>query len=95
MISTGGADHAIFQWRFIPEGGLDSQSATASTVADVGDSYDEASDSDLSDVDPVDSDIEQVCLCFGCGMSIFECNRNQKRAPIIFFKAFRVYEAVN
>ena len=62
MISTGGADHAIFQWRFIPEGGLDSKSEVASTVADLGDSFDEASDSDLSDVDPVDSDIEQVRL---------------------------------
>eukprot|EP00795_Rhopilema_esculentum_P003114 gene3114-1413_t len=60
VISTGGADHAVFQWRFIPEGGIDSAASdVASTVADLGDSYDEASDSDLSDVDPVDSDIEQ------------------------------------
>ena len=64
MISTGGADHAVFQWRFIPEAGFEAQSEVASTVADLGDSFDEASDSDLSDVDPVDSDIEQVWLLY-------------------------------
>ncbi len=60
VISTGGADHAIFQWRFVPEGGASDLDEVASTVGDHGDSLDEASDSDLSDVDPVDSDIEQV-----------------------------------
>eukprot|EP00794_Sanderia_malayensis_P020047 gene20047-22014_t len=59
VISTGGADHAIFQWRFVPEGGAKEIDEVASTVGDHGDSLDEASDSDLSDVDPVDSDIEQ------------------------------------
>ncbi|KAL8185117.1 UNVERIFIED_CONTAM: Echinoderm microtubule-associated protein-like 6 [Gekko kuhli] len=46
VISTGGADHSVFQWRFIPEeSGIDSHS--------------EESDSDLSDVPELDSDIEQ------------------------------------
>ena len=60
VISTGGADHSIFQWRFIPEGFAKEIEESGSTIGDHADSHDEASDSDLSDVDPVDSDIEEV-----------------------------------
>uniref|UniRef100_A0AAR2KFA6 HELP domain-containing protein n=1 Tax=Pygocentrus nattereri TaxID=42514 RepID=A0AAR2KFA6_PYGNA len=56
VVSTGGADHSVFQWRFLehlhcfisafsPEGYADSNSGE--------------SDSDLSDVPELDSDIEQ------------------------------------
>eukprot|EP00111_Clytia_hemisphaerica_P009365 TCONS_00027488-protein len=62
VITTGGADHAIFQWKFIPEGYVeDGDSDSGASLPDGGaqlDSNDEASDSDLSDVDPLDSDIE-------------------------------------
>ncbi|KAI2658968.1 Echinoderm microtubule-associated protein-like 6 [Labeo rohita] len=46
VLSTGGADHSVFQWRFLPEGSY-------------ADSNSGESDSDLSDVPELDSDIEQ------------------------------------
>ncbi|XP_068183951.1 echinoderm microtubule-associated protein-like 6 isoform X2 [Antennarius striatus] len=58
VLTTGGADHALFQWRFLPdsavEGGLD-----PNIQDDRGDSNSEDSDSDRSDVPELDSDIEQ------------------------------------
>ncbi|XP_061915415.1 echinoderm microtubule-associated protein-like 6 isoform X1 [Entelurus aequoreus] len=58
VLTTGGADHALFQWSFHPEsvvnGGLD-----ANILDSHGDSNSEDSDSDLSDVPEIDSDIEQ------------------------------------
>ncbi|XP_053730292.1 echinoderm microtubule-associated protein-like 6 isoform X1 [Synchiropus splendidus] len=58
VLSTGGADHALFQWRFQPEavmnGGLD-----VAVLDSHGDSNSEESDSDVSDVPELDSDIEQ------------------------------------
>ncbi|XP_047458383.1 echinoderm microtubule-associated protein-like 6 isoform X2 [Mugil cephalus] len=58
VLTTGGADHALFQWRFLPEsvlnGGLDVNLQDAH-----GDSNSEESDSDVSDVPELDSDIEQ------------------------------------
>ena len=61
LVSTGGADHAVFQWRVIPEGYIDDNSEVGSVLGAVhDDSNEEASDSDLSDVDPLDSDIEGV-----------------------------------
>ncbi|EPY88709.1 echinoderm microtubule-associated protein-like protein [Camelus ferus] len=58
VLSTGGADHSVFQWRFIPEGV--SNGLLETTRQEGGtDSYSEESDSDLSDVPELDSDIEQ------------------------------------
>ncbi|MEQ2185713.1 Echinoderm microtubule-associated protein-like 6, partial [Goodea atripinnis] len=58
VLTTGGADHALFQWRFLPEevmnGGLD-----VNIQESHGDSNSEESDSDVSDVPELDSDIEQ------------------------------------
>lgn len=58
VLTTGGADHALFQWRFFPEsvmnGGLD-----INVQDNHGDSNSEESDSDVSDVPELDSDIEQ------------------------------------
>ncbi|XP_072293600.1 echinoderm microtubule-associated protein-like 6 isoform X2 [Eucyclogobius newberryi] len=58
VLTTGGADHALFQWRFHPEsvmnGGLD-----INVQDNHGDSNSEESDSDVSDVPELDSDIEQ------------------------------------
>uniref|UniRef100_A0A8C4H6J2 EMAP like 6 n=1 Tax=Dicentrarchus labrax TaxID=13489 RepID=A0A8C4H6J2_DICLA len=58
VLTTGGADHALFQWRFLPEsvmnGGLDINIQDSH-----GDSNSEESDSDVSDVPELDSDIEQ------------------------------------
>ncbi|XP_074647902.1 echinoderm microtubule-associated protein-like 6 [Tubulanus polymorphus] len=56
IITTGGGDHAVFQWKFIAEGvpmddDLQDQEAYI-------DSASEGSDSDISDVGEVDSDIE-------------------------------------
>ncbi|XP_033122529.1 echinoderm microtubule-associated protein-like 6 [Anneissia japonica] len=57
LISTGGGDHAIFQWHFYPEG----VSPNDDTGHDTGfaDSNSEDSDSDMSDVGEIDSDIEK------------------------------------
>ncbi|XP_072121311.1 echinoderm microtubule-associated protein-like 6 isoform X4 [Mobula birostris] len=57
VMSTGGADHSVFQWRFIPEG----MSNGGFDISQEGyvDSNSEESDSDLSDVAELDSDIEQ------------------------------------
>ncbi|XP_013768907.1 echinoderm microtubule-associated protein-like 6 [Pundamilia nyererei] len=58
VLTTGGADHALFQWRFLPEsvmnGGPD-----VNIQDSHGDSNSEESDSDVSDVPELDSDIEQ------------------------------------
>ncbi|CAK6978239.1 PREDICTED: echinoderm microtubule-associated protein-like 6, partial [Scomber scombrus] len=58
VLTTGGADHALFQWRFLPEsvmnGGPD-----VNIQESHGDSNSEESDSDVSDVPELDSDIEQ------------------------------------
>ncbi|KAM4607535.1 echinoderm microtubule-associated protein-like 6 isoform 3-T3 [Polymixia lowei] len=58
VLTTGGADHSVFQWRFLPEGvmngGLD-----VNVQDSHGDSNSEESDSDVSDVPELDSDIEQ------------------------------------
>ena len=70
MISVGGADHAIFQWRLITpedesEEGVESgaeigQSGSMVTLMSGGvESDSEGSDSDASDVGSVDSDLEQ------------------------------------
>lgn len=61
VISTGGADQSIFQWRFLPEGFRDNQ-AVPDAVAGYVDSDDEQSDSDISDVGELDSDVENVGL---------------------------------
>ncbi|XP_038072339.1 echinoderm microtubule-associated protein-like 6 [Patiria miniata] len=60
VISTGGGDHAVFQWRFIPEG-VNAQDESGDTGHYTGyvDSNSEDSDSDLSDVAELDSDIEK------------------------------------
>lgn len=65
LVSTGGADHAVFQWKVIPEGYSDDASDTGSVVGAMqNESNDEASDSDLSDVDPLDSDVEEVYFAY-------------------------------
>ncbi|KAJ8246474.1 hypothetical protein GJAV_G00268220 [Gymnothorax javanicus] len=58
LLSTGGADHALFQWRLLPEGVMN---GILGPLLQEGyaDSNSEASDSDLSDVPELDSDIEQ------------------------------------
>jgi len=57
LISTGGADHAVFQWRVLGEGDhLDHNSHNQEEVQ--AESVTEGSDSDMSDVAEVDSDIE-------------------------------------
>ncbi|XP_040207585.1 echinoderm microtubule-associated protein-like 6 isoform X1 [Rana temporaria] len=58
VLSTGGADHSVFQWRFIPEGIANGIIETAPQEGII-DSCSEESDSDLSDVPELDSDIEQ------------------------------------
>ncbi|KAJ8387313.1 hypothetical protein AAFF_G00158090 [Aldrovandia affinis] len=58
VLSTGGADHSMFQWRFLPEGIMN---GVLEPLLQEGytDSNSEESDSDLSDVPELDSDIEQ------------------------------------
>ncbi|XP_065115366.1 echinoderm microtubule-associated protein-like 6 isoform X2 [Paramisgurnus dabryanus] len=58
VLSTGGADHSVFQWRFIPEGVMNG--VLEPLLQDgYADSNSGESDSDLSDVPELDSDIEQ------------------------------------
>ena len=60
VISVGGADHAVFQWRYLPDG---PQGDDGDDEADGGaylESNSEDSDSELSDADELDSDIENV-----------------------------------
>uniref|UniRef100_A0A6Q2ZEV6 EMAP like 6 n=1 Tax=Esox lucius TaxID=8010 RepID=A0A6Q2ZEV6_ESOLU len=58
VLSTGGADHALFQWRFLPEGVMN---GVLEPLLQEGyaDSNSGESDSDVSDVPELDSDIEQ------------------------------------
>ncbi|KAM9313939.1 echinoderm microtubule-associated protein-like 6 [Pholidichthys leucotaenia] len=58
VVSTGGADHAIFQWKFLPEGVMN---GVLEPLLQEGyaDSNSGESDSDVSDVPELDSDIEQ------------------------------------
>ncbi|KAK5925768.1 hypothetical protein CgunFtcFv8_021400 [Champsocephalus gunnari] len=58
VVSTGGADHAVFQWRFLPEGVMN---GVLEPLLQEGyaDSNSGESDSDVSDVPELDSDIEQ------------------------------------
>ncbi|XP_046338524.1 echinoderm microtubule-associated protein-like 6 isoform X1 [Haliotis rufescens] len=57
VISTGGADHAVFQWRYLPEGATDDD--LPEQLNAYVDSNSEASDSDLSDIGEIDSDLER------------------------------------
>lgn len=57
VISVGGGDHAIFQWRYLPEGSHGDDTDDADGGAYLESNSDE-SDSEASDVDEVDSDIE-------------------------------------
>lgn len=61
VISVGGADNAVFQWKFIPPGGAVADAEDESAVTHVGgaESDAEGSDSELSDVGSLDSDIER------------------------------------
>ena len=62
VISVGGADNAIFQWRFLPTGeevNEDEEGGVDEDVGGAGYSDAEMSDSDASDVESVDSDLEK------------------------------------
>ncbi|XP_004681693.1 PREDICTED: echinoderm microtubule-associated protein-like 5 isoform X1 [Condylura cristata] len=58
VISIGGADHSVFQWKFIPERKLKDALHIAPQES-LADSNSDESDSDLSDVPELDSEIEQ------------------------------------
>ncbi|XP_041920810.1 echinoderm microtubule-associated protein-like 6 isoform X8 [Alosa alosa] len=58
VLTTGGADHSVFQWRFLPEGIVNGVPEPLHQDG-YADSNSEESDSDLSDVPELDSDIEQ------------------------------------
>ena len=62
MITTGGADQSIFQWRFHPDGFRDSAEGLSEAATGYVDSDDGLSDSDASDVGELDSDVENVSL---------------------------------
>ncbi|XP_071834835.1 echinoderm microtubule-associated protein-like 6 isoform X3 [Apostichopus japonicus] len=61
VISVGGGDHAIFQWRYIPKGTDNEEDLDEDLGHDTGylDSNSEESDSEMSDVAELDSDIEK------------------------------------
>uniref|UniRef100_A0A8C0M4E5 EMAP like 5 n=1 Tax=Canis lupus familiaris TaxID=9615 RepID=A0A8C0M4E5_CANLF len=58
VISIGGADHSVFQWKFIPERKLKDALHIAPQES-LADSNSDESDSDMSDVPELDSEIEQ------------------------------------
>ena len=59
VISVGGGDHAIFQWRYLPEGSHGGDGDDVDGGAYLESNSDE-SDSEASDADELDSDIENV-----------------------------------
>ncbi|XP_072031189.1 echinoderm microtubule-associated protein-like 6 isoform X3 [Amphiura filiformis] len=59
VISTGGGDHAIFMWRYNPEGIPVEETDDSGHDTGYLDSNSEDSDSDLSDAAELDSDIER------------------------------------
>ena len=59
VISVGGGDHAIFQWRYLPEGSHSDDGDEADGGAYLESNSDE-SDSEASDADELDSDVENV-----------------------------------
>jgi len=63
VISVGGADNAIFQWRFLPTGeevDEEEEGGDLEEVGGTGYSDSEMSDSDVSDVESVDSELREV-----------------------------------
>ncbi|KAG5285153.1 hypothetical protein AALO_G00000110 [Alosa alosa] len=58
VITIGGADHSVFQWKFVPERKTKEALHIAPQEA-LADSNSEESDSDQSDVPEMDSEIEQ------------------------------------
>jgi hypothetical protein len=62
VITTGGADQSIFQWRFHPDGFRDGDGGLPEAATGYVDSDDGQSDSDASDVGELDSDVENVSI---------------------------------
>ena len=60
VISVGGGDHAIFQWRYLPDGSRDDEDDVDGGAYLESNSDD--SDSEASDADELDSDIENVSV---------------------------------
>ncbi|XP_037397929.1 echinoderm microtubule-associated protein-like 5 isoform X4 [Pygocentrus nattereri] len=58
VISIGGADHSVFQWKFVPER-KSKETLHIAPQEMLADSNSEESDSDQSDVPEMDSEIEQ------------------------------------
>lgn len=58
VISVGGGDHAIFQWRYLPDGSRDDDDDVDGGAYLESNSDD--SDSEASDADELDSDVENV-----------------------------------
>ena len=60
VISVGGGDHAIFQWRYLPDGSRDDDDDVDGGAYLESNSDD--SDSEASDADELDSDVENVSI---------------------------------
>uniref|UniRef100_A0A672QM47 EMAP like 5 n=1 Tax=Sinocyclocheilus grahami TaxID=75366 RepID=A0A672QM47_SINGR len=58
VITIGGADHSVFQWKFVPER-KSKETLHLAPQETLVDSHSEESDSDQSDVPEMDSEIEQ------------------------------------
>lgn len=71
VISVGGGDHAIFQWRYLPDGSRDDDDDVDGGAYLESNSDD--SDSEASDADELDSDVENVSTSDG----FFFSNENQ------------------
>lgn len=69
VISIGGADHAIFQWRFIPEKLIESKMDQLSSIlsgkkGDASKTEDkEASDGDDAEVEPIPDEYQGILYC--------------------------------
>lgn len=59
VVSVGGGDHAVFLWRFNPEGVQPEEDPATGHDSGYLDSNSEDSDSDMSDIGDLDSDIEK------------------------------------
>ena len=62
VISVGGGDHAVFQWRFLPEGVSGDDEDLPEPVSGYLESDSEESDSEASDIGELDSDVENVSV---------------------------------
>lgn len=85
VITTGGADNSIFQWRFY-EAGVDEADEESLALSSANEFFDEGTDSEDSDVGEIDSDIERET----CVDEYVRCEAKEKSASVMKARQARV-----